>query len=69
MVRNLSDKNIPIYICKDGYGKEYTASNERFLAECDDFKVTDIEICISRLMLYYKTLIDEVELLELLYQK
>lgn len=37
LVNEVSFRKALVYICRDGLGREYTASNERFLEEWPDF--------------------------------
>ncbi len=66
MVLKVSGKDLPVYICKEGLGKEYTASNKRFLEECPDFVYTPMEQVIEKLYQWYmqnETMIDIYKLL------
>lgn len=67
-VLEISGIDVPIYVCKEGYGNEYTASNERLMNESEQFLVTDIEEGIQKLLVYYESILNEVELIDLLYQ-
>lgn len=68
IVRALSKTNVPIYVCRSGLGKEYTASNMLFLRECTTFSITDFHISIGNLLGYYNGILDEIDLYPLLYQ-
>ena len=66
MVLKVSGKDLPVYICKEGLGKEYTASNKRFLEECPDFVYTPMEQVSEKLYQWYmqnETMIDIYKLL------
>ena len=66
-VKNISGKQLPIYVCKGGLANEYTASNARFLQECADFKYTSIEKAINELYHWYMKNQDIIDLYELFY--
>ena len=52
-VRKVMYTDVPIYIAKDGYFNEYTASNKRLLSEMDDFEIENIELSIKKLSEWY----------------
>lgn len=52
-VQKVMHTDVPIYIAKDGYFNEYTASNNRLLSEMCDFEVEDIELSIKKLSQWY----------------
>lgn len=54
IVSKISGRQLPVFVCKDGLGNEYTASNERFLKEFPDFRFTDIEEAIKSLYEWYQ---------------
>lgn len=60
--------NVPVYICKEGLGKEYTASNQRLREEYSGFVVSEWESAIDRLMDYYQSIEDQIDIYSLLYQ-
>ncbi|MBE5935332.1 MAG: NAD(P)-dependent oxidoreductase [Lachnospiraceae bacterium] len=66
IINRISNKDLPIYICKEGLANEYTASNKRFLEECPNFKYTSMEIAIEELYKWYETQCD-IDLYKLLY--
>lgn len=68
LVNEINGTNVPIYICKNGMGNEYTASNKRLKEEFKEFFTTDIRDCIANLSAYYKKRINEIDLYSLLYQ-
>lgn len=68
IVKNLSGSTVPIYVCKSGLANEYTASNQRLVNECRDFKLTDFEISIQHLLDYYRSVEESIDLFSLLYQ-
>ena len=67
-IKRISGKDVPIYICKDGLAKEYTASNRRFLEECPEFLITDMDTAITELLQYYSGILDSIDTYSLLYQ-
>ena len=52
-VRKVMHTDVPIYIAKDGYFNEYTASNKRLLSEMGDFEIENIELSIKKLSEWY----------------
>lgn len=67
IVKELSGNDVPIYVCQEGLGNEYTGSNERLCGEVADFKSCCMSASIEDLLDYYKTQIDLIGLLPLLY--
>ncbi|MBC8577485.1 NAD-dependent epimerase/dehydratase family protein [Yanshouia hominis] len=67
-VKRLSGADVPIYLCREGLGNEYTASNRRLLEEYPDFAITRLDDAITALLEYYKTILDTIDLYSLLYQ-
>ena len=66
-VRKIAKVDVPIYVCKEGMGNEYSADNQRLLAECEAFHVSTMDQSIEKLLDYYRSILDEVDLLSLLY--
>lgn len=66
-VKQISGKNLPVFICKDGLANEYTASSARFLEEHRDFVYTPIEESIERLYEWYAKREDMIDIYKLLY--
>lgn len=66
-VKKLSGNNVPIYVCKDGLGKEYTADNTRLKNEFADFYATDFEKSANDLLEYYRSIDRQIDLYSLLY--
>lgn len=66
-VIEISGKNIPVFICKDGLGKEYTADNTRLKEEVD---ISQLQLDESIKLLYewYNEQEEEIDLESLLYQ-
>lgn len=67
-VIKISNKNLPIYVCKEGLTNEYTASNERLLNEIGAFEYTDIDISIKNLYQWYEKNENIIDIYLLLYQ-
>ena len=68
LVRFISGKNIPIYVCEEGIGNEYTASNQRLKNELIDFEFTRMKDSVEELYHWYEKREDKIELYPLLYQ-
>ena len=68
IVKKVSEKNLPIYICKEGLDKEYSASNKRLLKEIGDFKFTAMEDSIRDLYMWYMDHEKDIDTYSLLYQ-
>ena len=69
IVKEVSGKRLPIYVCKDGLANEYSASNQRLLNEYGEFIFTSIEDAIRDLYIWYKNHEGDIDLYPLLYQK
>lgn len=67
IVNKYSENKLPIYVCKDGLAKEYTANNERMLNEIGYFEFTSIEESIKQLVDYYNKNSEVVDMYSLLY--
>lgn len=67
IVNQISSKEMPVYICREGLGREYTASNERFLEECPDFIYTAKEVAVRELYDWYRGCEDMIDIYQLLY--
>lgn len=67
MVLSVSGKEIPLYICREGFAKEYTASNKRFLDEMPSFKYTSMERAIKEVYKWYQENEDIIDVYNLLY--
>jgi len=68
IVKKVSGKQLPIYVCKDGFANEYSANNQRFLNEYGKFTFTPIEDAIRDLYVWYKNHKGDIDLYSLLYQ-
>lgn len=67
IVNEISGSTIPPFICKEGLANEYTASNERIMAELPGLRLTDIQQSTKMLYEYYRTHEDEIDLYSLIY--
>lgn len=67
-VKKVCKSDVPVYICKDGLANEYTASNKRLISELGGFEYIDFEKAVFDLSEYYKKIINDVDILSLLYQ-
>lgn len=68
LVKRISGKSMPIYVCDEGFGNEYTASNRRLVNELKDFRYTRMEDSIGELYHWYEEREAMIELYPLLYQ-
>lgn len=66
-VLEISGKELPIYVCRDGFAKEYTASNTRFSNECKGFVYTPIKTAIQNLYKWYAEHESQIDIYKLLY--
>lgn len=67
IVNKITSREMSVYICRDGLGREYTASNERFLEEWPDFTYTTKEDAVRELYSWYKEREDMIDIYQLLY--
>ena len=68
MVKAVSEKDIPIYVCEEGLANEYTASNHRLIDEIGGYKFEDMEDSVKDLYQWYESKSDDIDILSLLYQ-
>ena len=68
IVKTVSGKDIPVYICKDGLANEYSASNDRLVSEIGGFECEDYSKSISDLYKWYERITEEIDITSLLYQ-
>lgn len=68
IVNELVQRPVPIYVCKEGMAKEYTASNERLKKEIGDLEITGIKDAIRDLLRFYQGIEAEIDIYSLLYQ-
>lgn len=67
IVNKISSREMSVYICRDGLGREYTASNERFLEEWPDFTYTTKEDAVRELYNWYMERENMIDIYQLLY--
>lgn len=67
IVVKISRKEIPVIVCKDGIGNEYTASNDRIIEEIGMIDFTPYEEAIRELYNWYQAREADIDLLKLLY--
>ena len=68
LVKKVSGENVPIYVCTEGLANEYTADNSRMLNEIGDFGFTDMERAVASLLDYYRSIYQQINTMDLLYQ-
>lgn len=68
IVLQVSGKELPVYVCKEGLANEYTADNTRLLTEIGEFIFTDLEESIRSLYQWYKENSGMIDMTSLLYQ-
>lgn len=66
-INKYCDKELPIYVCKDGLANEYTADNKKLLSEIKDFDFTNIDIAINDIYKWYKYNESEIDIYSLIY--
>ena len=66
-VRERAGADVPIYVCKEGMGNEYSGDNARLLAECNCLNVSPLSQSVDQLLAYYSGILHEIDLLSLLY--
>lgn len=52
-VRSISGKDLPIVVCKEGFGLEYTGNNQRLLSEMNNISFSSIDSAIKKLYGWY----------------
>ncbi|WP_425806397.1 NAD-dependent epimerase/dehydratase family protein [Desulfitobacterium sp. Sab5] len=68
IIKKISGKELPIYVCKEGLANEYSASNERLLKEIGSFKFLPMDEAISDLYVWYYNHKEDIDVYSLLYQ-
>jgi len=68
ILKEVSQKKLPIYVCKEGLANEYSASNQRLLNEMGSFAFTPMEDAIRKLYVWYKNHEEDIDIYSLLYQ-
>ena len=67
IVKEVANVDVPIYVCKEGMGNEYSADNQRLAAECDALHISSMSESVGKLLDYYRYIEHEIDLLSLLY--
>lgn len=68
IVKKVSDKKLPVYVCYEGLANEYSASNQRLLNELGSFTFTPMEDAIRDLYIWYHNHEEDIDMYSLLYQ-
>lgn len=68
LVLEVSGKTLPIYVCKEGYGNEYTSNNEKLIKELGTIEYTPVKEAIEKLYQWYTDNEEEIDIYQLLYQ-
>lgn len=68
IVKQISGKELQIYVCNEGLANEYSACNQRLLSELGNFTFTPIEKAIHDLYKWYQNQVESIDLYSLLYQ-
>lgn len=67
LLNEVSGKNVPIYVCNEGLGNEYTASNARIMEELKNYKYTTMKEAVEQLYIWYYKKKDEINISKLIY--
>jgi len=67
LVNEASGKETPVYVCREGLAREYTASNARFIQEFGNFDYTDPGTSVKALYRWFADHEDEIDLSALIY--
>lgn len=65
-LNEITGMNNRIIVCNEGFGNEYTASNERINNECK-INYTPIEVSMKKMLDYYKTIKEKLDITNLIY--
>lgn len=68
LIKKISKKDLPVYICNKGLANEYTANNERLIKELKDISFTPIEQSIQELYNWYCLHENIIDIYPLIYQ-
>lgn len=68
IVNEVADEEREIIVCKEGYGNEYTANNDRVMQEIGGMTYTDMKSSVSQLYKWYKEHQDEIDIESLIYE-
>ena len=66
-VKKICQKELDVFVCREGLGREYTASNQRFLEECPGFAYTPVQKAVEKLYVWYRERAKEIDVYKLLY--
>ena len=66
-VKKICQKELDVFVCREGLGREYTASNRRFLEECPGFAYTPVQKAVEKLYVWYRERAKEIDVYKLLY--
>lgn len=66
-VKEICQKELDMFVCREGLGKEYTASSQRFLGECPEFEYTPMKKAVEKLYVWYQERAKKIDLYKLLY--
>lgn len=67
IVKQITGNEMPVFICKEGLGNEYTTNGRRFMEEFPEWKETDIRLAIKELYEEYKKHKEDISLQTLIY--
>ena len=68
IVKKVSGKELPVFVCNEGLANEYSASNQRLLNELGSFTFTPMEDAIRDLYIWYQNHEEDIDMYSLLYQ-
>lgn len=68
MVLKVSGKDLPIYVCREGLGKEYTSDNSKLMKELGGYRFTEVETAVAKLYRWYQENESMIDISKLLYQ-
>lgn len=68
IVKKVSGKELPVFVCHEGLANEYSASNQRLLNELGSFTFTPMEVAIRDLYIWYHNHEEDIDMHSLLYQ-
>lgn len=67
IVKQVSGKDVPVYVCKEGLANEYSASNQRLINELMSYNPEIIDITVSKLYTWYRVNENIINIERLLY--
>lgn len=68
IVLKVSGKDLPIYVCREGLGKEYTSDNSKLMKELGGYRFTEVETAVAKLYRWYQENESMIDISKLLYQ-